>query len=369
MWPKNDVSFSCLAFRVSHLIQLFWVISTQWKMVLIIDLGDLMTPHITSLLCCILGTWMNLLAHRDTLLPIIILLSLIGKVELIEFILTFHLKIWKVTHSMSLSLITTWLVFIGCLTWIEAQNCGTYIPEDALNNEYTCQNIDLILNNFIYNDPLNSWEGIKMKIQSAVQACTKFCQKQIQQELVGLKSSLCLINKCIFYREQFDSDRTWLQLKVEQLKSRAWFASDKNDCELEWLQSEGKMVKSFLHSEDVHADILLHKVWNGQQFVLSPDQVLPVIHEFYAQLYDSCDNKEDSEIDQLLNKLSIPMLKGDTSSLVGKISATEVENTIKKLHPGKDPGLDGLTADFYSRFSNTLCDILAAVFNEIFEQK
>ncbi len=57
------------------------------------------------------------------------------------------------------------------------------------------------------------------------------------------------------------------------------------------------------------------------------------------------------------------------SGLIKRITASEVEGAIKKLHPRKAPGLDGLTADFYTRFSNTLCDILTAVFNRIFDQK
>ena len=184
------------------------------------------------------------------------------------------------------------------------------------------------------------------------------------KNLAGLKSSLCLINKRIYYGEQLDSDRIWLQLKVKQLKNRAWFASDRNECSLEWFQSEGKMVKLFLHLEDICVDVALH-----EQFVSDPNQVLPVIQDFYTHLYVAYDTKQDFEIDQLLNKLSIPVLKGDMSGLIKRITASEVENTIKKLHPRKAPGLDGLTADFYTRFVNTLCNILTAVFNEIFNQK
>ena len=47
----------------------------------------------------------------------------------------------------------------------------------------------------------------------------------------------------------------------------------------------------------------------------------------------------------------------------------EVETTIKELCPGKAPGLDGLTADFYIRFSDILYNILTAVFNNIYDQK
>ena len=129
------------------------------------------------------------------------------------------------------------------------------------------------------------------------------------------------------------------------------------------------MVKSFLHLEDTHADIALYEVWNGKEFALDADKVLLVIHDFYIHLYNSCDTKQDSEIDQLLNKLTIPELKGDLSGLTKRITALEVETAIKKLCPGKALGLDGLTADFYTRFSNTLYDILTAVFNDIYDQK
>ena len=57
------------------------------------------------------------------------------------------------------------------------------------------------------------------------------------------------------------------------------------------------MVKSFLHLEDIHVDVALHEVWNGQQFVSDPDQVLPVIQDFYTHLYDAYDTKQDFEID------------------------------------------------------------------------
>lgn len=46
-----------------------------------------------------------------------------------------------------------------------------------------------------------------------------------------------------------------------------------------------------------------------------------------------------------------------------------MEAAIKKLRLGKAPGLDGLTADLYQHFNEALSDILAEVFNQIFEDK
>ncbi len=55
--------------------------------------------------------------------------------------------------------------------------------------------------------------------------------------------------------------------------------------------------------------------------------------------------------------------------LTGLITATEVESAIKRLHLGKAPGSDGLTADFYKHYSEFLVDVLVDVFNEIYESK
>ncbi len=55
--------------------------------------------------------------------------------------------------------------------------------------------------------------------------------------------------------------------------------------------------------------------------------------------------------------------------LVAPISSKEVEAAIKRLHLGKAPGSDGLTADFYKHYSNYWVDILVSVFNEIYDSQ
>ncbi len=102
--------------------------------------------------------------------------------------------------------------------------------------------------------------------------------------------------------------------------------------------------------------------------VSSSEEILPVLHDFYSHLYECTDIKSDNEIIQFLDKLDLPSIKMDSSGLTGKITSDEVESVIKKLHLGKALGIDGLTADFYSHFVDQLSNILAAVYNAIFEQ-
>ncbi len=76
------------------------------------------------------------------------------------------------------------------------------------------------------------------------------------------------------------------------------------------------------------------------------------------------------EILDFLNKTpSIPKILGPVDKLVMRISPKEVEGAIKRLRPGKSPGCDGLTVDFYKHFLEELVPILIDVFNAVFENK
>ncbi len=51
-------------------------------------------------------------------------------------------------------------------------------------------------------------------------------------------------------------------------------------------------------------------------------------------------------------------------ALLAPITEEEVTTAIIKLHPGKSPGSDGLTSEFYKHFQEDIVPILALVFNE-----
>ena len=154
--------------------------------------------------------------------------------------------------------------------------------DDALNNSQTCMCIDLTLSNFNYQQPLSSWEDIKVKLQTLVQLCTKFRQKQIKQDLKGMQMSLRCVNKLLYEGKNMEQDHLHLQSCVCELQRHMWFASDDNDWDIDWIMHEGKMVKSFLHLEDVHVDLSLHEVHSGNTVLSSSEEVLPILHAFYS---------------------------------------------------------------------------------------
>ncbi len=94
------------------------------------------------------------------------------------------------------------------------------------------------------------------------------------------------------------------------------------------------------------------------------------IHGFYSTLYASNDSQSDLDIKNFLAKIpSLPKIKQDTTQLELPISVKEVEMAIKSLHTGKSPSSDGIIADFYKYFIDDVSEILAHVFNQIWEDR
>ncbi len=73
----------------------------------------------------------------------------------------------------------------------------------------------LILDNFDKKNAKESWEIIKLKIQSLSQKSTCFCQRQAKRELKSLHVALNHINKRIFEGDNLDLDRLWLEQRID----------------------------------------------------------------------------------------------------------------------------------------------------------
>ncbi len=84
------------------------------------------------------------------------------------------------------------------------------------------------------------------------------------------------------------------------------------------------MVKSFLYLEDIHVDLSLREVCSGTAVLSSSEDVLPILHDFYSYLYEPTSNKINKEIDQFLQLLDLPTVKGDTAGLIGGVSYQEI---------------------------------------------
>ncbi len=50
-----------------------------------------------------------------------------------------------------------------------------------------------------------------------------------------------------------------------------------------------------------------------------------------------------------------------------KITIKEIENVIKNLKPGKSPGCDGLTTEFYKKYWDVIKEPFCEMLNETYE--
>ena len=222
---------------------------------------------------------------------------------------------------------------------------------------------------FDENNPVDSWEWLKLKAQFKAYNLSKFHLKQFKKEIYGLQSTLKYINNRIYCGEILESDRLNIQMKIEQNHDYMEFFGYESD-DFHWIHNEGKMVKSFLHLEDIKINSSISKLLNGSGYIMGSDKILPTLHDFYAHLYDLADTKTEPEIEVFLLELDgLPTVSSDVESLLGPITYEEVEVAIKKLQPNKSPGLDGLTAEFYKHFAEIISPLLELVFNQIFKDK
>ena len=170
--------------------------------------------------------------------------------------------------------------------------------------------VDLILSNFNKSDTHNSWESIKLKIQSVTQQFTQYRLHQMKNEIKGLKRSISEVNSCIFQGEKLETDRLQLEELLQQAHDQSHFEMTDN---LDWVCLEGKPYKAFLHLEDTYHKIGINSLWDTKGVVTSDtDAILDILHEFYSNLYSG---KQDvltlEDIQKILDNIpSIPKLIG-----------------------------------------------------------
>ncbi len=80
------------------------------------------------------------------------------------------------------------------------------------------------------------------------------------------------------------------------------------------------------------------------------------------------DQKSETEIRAFLSGImSLLQIRHCTDALIAPIMEEEVAEAVKKLHPGKSPGSDGITSELYKHFQENIASILALVFNEMLD--
>lgn len=119
-----------------------------------------------------------------------------------------------------------------------------------------------------------------------------------------------------------------------------------------------------------HSTAVIHKIRSKTgEICTDPEDINNVFKDFYTELYTSKSDLSFSQLNDFLNKLSLPQLKREQQhSLDNVISMEELTKALLSFPPNKSPGPDGFGAEFYQAFSEKLTPLLLRMLNHSFHE-
>lgn len=226
-------------------------------------------------------------------------------------------------------------------------------------------------------NPLNNWEAHKSVIRGEFIKWGARRKKEREREITNLSHNIANLESqhkqsiTIKLEEELKNCRRALK-QILDLKTRRALFFQKNIF-YEHGDKSGKYLARALkeahngghiHAIKTKTGILEHK----------PEKIAELFHEFYTALYDiKTQNKpphitgsKEETIKEFLQNSGFPTLDPeDIKKLEEPINSTEIQAVIKELKPGKSPGPDGLTSQYYKTFTQLLSKHLMSVYNNL----
>jgi len=111
------------------------------------------------------------------------------------------------------------------------------------------------------------------------------------------------------------------------------------------------------------------KTSDNSTFATTDKELINVCEHCYKDLYSSNSNISE-EPDFFFPHENPKTLDSDQQSLCeGKLTKAECLEALKSMDSDKSPGSDGLPADFYKVFWNSISDLLLKAFNYAYENR
>lgn len=134
---------------------------------------------------------------------------------------------------------------------------------------------------------------------------------------------------------------------------------------------EGEKCSSFFLGleKSKQSSNVIDKLTSSDGKVLETDEdILEECSCYYKSLYSS-NSPDKEEIKDYLSKTNFQNVLSNEESYKceNEVTLIECENSVKKLKLNKSPGLDGLTAEFYQTFWNSIGSCLVDSYNESYQ--
>ena len=196
-------------------------------------------------------------------------------------------------------------------------------------------------------NPSQLWEYIKYWLGNQSRDFCALFNRQLTETTKGLHAQLTELEKDLTGNaELIRTTKEAIGVIEKEEAQKTIFQSRVN-----FVENNEKPTGFFLRKikqNFVESNIIQLKDDNGAD--LTEDEISRDIYKFYSELFKYKETLEpSSEIKDILKDLP-KLTQRDKDRLVRPITEEEIKNTLfKKLNPGKSPGSDGLTVDFYKK--------------------
>ena len=242
-----------------------------------------------------------------------------------------------------------------------------------LSNDVFCSTITQAIENFLsfnYSEEINSsllWETLKANIRGQIISYSSYSNRQRR------KTQTDIIDKISEIDRQYAINPTpELHQQKVNLQTEFDLTSTEN-AEKNILRSKGMLYEYGDKASRLLALQLKHQATsrhiaqiNDQSVGLTtcPLKINAAFKAYYSRLYTSEPPPTDSNMNTYLDNIDIPTIDILTQlSLNQPITLGEIYDSIREMNNGRTSGPDGLSSEFYKKFSTHLAPLLLDMFN------
>lgn len=215
------------------------------------------------------------------------------------------------------------------------------------------------------------WEAMKAFLRGEIISYAAFKRKSAKQKLNDISDQILSLDRQYAQSPSptLYKERLRLQTEFNLLSSRqveGCLMRSKSDF-YEHGEKTGKILANQLRG--VRAKQLIAGVRTDSGDTTSDQKVInDKFKLFYSNLYTSDSTACLSDMETFFNSVDIPSLSSDMrEGLEAPITQEEIRAAISAMQPGKSPGPDGFSVDFFKKFCYDLTPFLCQVFTDSLE--
>lgn len=238
---------------------------------------------------------------------------------------------------------------------------------DLLNHTDFCTYIKKIIAEFkVKKMPSGiKWEYLKHKLREYSMTFSKNLMKKKRKKEFQLIQD---INKCCCQPNMSDEDKEKL-IKLHSILDEFYIKKAKGAyvrSRAKWLEEGEKNSSYFINLEKRRQEKnSINSLIVNQVEQLNHNLIVKEVFKFYSNLYSSSFSSVNSNSFFQMLKNNIPSIDSVFKELCDSdLTLQELDAAIKQSRPGKSPGPDGLTTDFYNFFWDDLKYLLFEALQE-----